>query len=452
MIKYIYEMTNEEIQEYINNHLSIRKKEKDKYGEVFTHPDLINKILDLFPNNVYKNPHLKWLDPSVGIGHFMILLYVRLMDGLESWEPNKKKRSDHIIHNMLYMVEINNTNCKKCNAIFGKNANIYCSNFLSDITFTSKNGDNILFDCIIGNPPFQDNFGLSDSGKRINGGKSKLYERIFLKAYRMLNSHGYISFVVPDNLFSGNGSESYKTLVNNYVSFVSFNPFNQDFFPGIQQTICYFIMQQGYSSLKTTIEGFGGKTFQVVLEDRPVNPIHEWTIQTESLIRKYVSNERNNAIYNRGYNLSSYNGNKYPIIYSASKNIATNNLKLAVGMGIKKAVIFSISTKLQFKMDYTGNYGVGPNTFYIPFTTNIQGKLLERFLDSSDYKTMALATKSTRQFLKIAFIEHLKLTKIMNIMSDNTKTNKTKKINTRINKNSKKNKSKKNKSKKNNDR
>ena len=31
MIKNIYEMTNEEIHEYINNHLSIRKREKDKY-------------------------------------------------------------------------------------------------------------------------------------------------------------------------------------------------------------------------------------------------------------------------------------------------------------------------------------------------------------------------------------------------------------------------------------
>ena len=41
-----------------------------------------------------------------------------------------------------------------------------------------------------------------------------------------------------------------------------------------------------------------------------------------------------------------------------------------------------------------------------------QGKKLEQFLNSPDYKTLALATKTTRQYLKIAFIEHLKLTKI----------------------------------------
>jgi hypothetical protein len=64
-------------------------------------------------------------------------------------------------------------------------------------------------------------------------------------------------------------------------------------------------------------------------------------------------------------------------------------------------------------MDYSGKFGAGPNTFYIPFNTISEGKKLEHFLNSQDYKTLALATKTTRQYLKIAFIEHLNLTKIM---------------------------------------
>ena len=72
-------------------------------------------------------------------------------------------------------------------------------------------------------------------------------------------------------------------------------------------------------------------------------------------------------------------------------------------------------------MDYSGKFGVGPNTFFIPFNTNIEGKKLEHFLNSEDYKTLALATKTTRQYLKIAFIEHLKLTKIT---GQNSKTRK----------------------------
>ena len=64
-------------------------------------------------------------------------------------------------------------------------------------------------------------------------------------------------------------------------------------------------------------------------------------------------------------------------------------------------------------MDYSGNNGAGPNTFYIPFNTVSEGKKLEKFLNSDDYKTLALASKTTRQYIKIAFIEHLNLTKIM---------------------------------------
>jgi hypothetical protein len=64
-------------------------------------------------------------------------------------------------------------------------------------------------------------------------------------------------------------------------------------------------------------------------------------------------------------------------------------------------------------MDFSGKFGVGPNTFYIPFHSIIEGKKLEAFLNSSYYKTLALATKTTRQYLKIAFIEYLNFSKIM---------------------------------------
>jgi type I restriction-modification system DNA methylase subunit len=159
MTKHIYELTNEEIDAFIRDLLPVKKIEKDKYGEVFTHPDLINRLLDLLPNTVWSNPHLKWLDPSVGAGFFMIFVYQRLMHGLTSWEPNPKKKSTHIIKNMLYMVELNKTNCNLCTGLFGHQANLVCSDFLSDFHFPGtheKKDEPFLFDCIVGNPPFQE--------------------------------------------------------------------------------------------------------------------------------------------------------------------------------------------------------------------------------------------------------------------------------------------------------
>ena len=421
------EMTNEEIDAYINKHLPIKTLEKKKFGEVFTPSALINKILDFFPRSIWSNPDLKWLDPSCGTGNFMIIVYQRLMLGLEKKFASEKARSKHIISNMLFMVELNPKNVQTCKQIFGPDANIVCSDFLA-----YKNDIN--FDCIIGNPPFQD-----DTFEKGAGGKSKLYERIFLKAYNMLQNNGYLTFVVPDNMLSGNGNVGYNTLIKNDVQFVSFNVEIQSFFPGIQQYICYFFMQKKdpIKGLSTVIEGTDGHKFRTQLIDRPVNPVRNWTPYVEKLLNKYITNVKNIAVYNRGKSLSLYNGTKYSVIYTSSKKLRTNKIELASGLNIKKAVIFAISPNLGFEMDYTGKYGVGPNTFYIPFKTREQGRNLEAFLKSDYYKVLALACKTSRQFLKIGFVEHLNLAKIFgsNINNSNKST-----TNRRTSNNSNKNK------------
>ena len=98
-VKKIYEMDQNEIDEFMKEQLPVKQLEKDKYGEVFTSPILINKMLDLFPKSVWTNFKLTWLDPSVGAGFFMICVYIRLMNGLKKWEPNDKKRRKHKIEN-----------------------------------------------------------------------------------------------------------------------------------------------------------------------------------------------------------------------------------------------------------------------------------------------------------------------------------------------------------------
>jgi hypothetical protein len=62
------------ISNIIKNHLVIKKLEKDKYGEVFTPETLIYNILSHFPENVWSMPHFKWLEPTAGIGNFMMII------------------------------------------------------------------------------------------------------------------------------------------------------------------------------------------------------------------------------------------------------------------------------------------------------------------------------------------------------------------------------------------
>ena len=427
--KTIEDMTQDEMEAFITKHLPVKNLEKAKYGEVFTPSALISKMLDQFPTSCWSNPDLKWLDPCCGTGNFLVHVYQRLIAGLEHAFPNKSKRSSHILENMLYMFELNPKNCEICRQLFGQDANIECLDFL-DYDKGMK------FDCIVGNPPFQEDSTISGTG-----GKSKLYERIFIKSLTILTDGGYLSFLVPDNMLSGNGNVGYTELIKYDVQYVSFNPEIQAFFPGIQQYICYFLMRKTAVKGKTVIEQKGTAVFSTQLLDRPVNPVRNWTPYVETLIKKYMLPRKNDAVYNRGKQLSLYNGTKYSLIYTSSKKIRTNKLELAPGLNIKKAVIFAISPKLEFEMDYSGKYGVGPNTFYIPFQTMNQGKHLEAFLKSDHYKVLALACKTSRQFLKIGFVEHLNLHKIMD--SKNIKTKKTIKTRTKKTKTNNKTKTRK---------
>jgi Eco57I restriction-modification methylase len=335
--------------------------------------------------------------------------------------------------------------------------NLISTDFLSDFSF-DKRSDNkrkkklqlhLYFDYIVGNPPFHDDFGQSSKGKRINGGKNKLYERIFIKSYDLLKDKGSIAFIVPDNIFAGNTSAAYKILINNDVPIVSFQRDSRVFFPGIQQPFCYFLMNKGNNKKintkisKTMIETDNdndtdtntntnnNERFEVVLKDRPVNPVRNWTPYTEKLVTTFVSNKRNKVVYNRGKALTEYKGTKYPIIYTASQKLATGDKELAVGWGQPKAVLFLISPTFAFEMDYKGRYGVGPNTLYIPFDAVSQGKKIERFLNSEEYKVLADATQTSRQYLKIALIEYLLLDKIVDNKRLTRRVNKLVKRNTK---------------------
>ncbi len=429
-------MNLEEIKKLMLDELPVKTYEKNIFGEVFTNPDLIEDMLDKLPKNVWSNPDLKWLEPCAGIGHFGIFIYLRLMDGLASVVPNPGHRHKHILTKMLYMNELNPTNVKRMKQIFGSNTNIYKGDILT------QNFSNMKFDIIIGNPPFQDS--QEDIQHRVLGGKNKLYERITTYCLdTLLDNHGYLLFLVPDNMFSGNGI-CYKTLLDYQVLLLNLDTNINSFFPKIQQYICYFLLHktQNKSNFLTTIQN-SNTNFKVRLLDRVVNPVRNWTPKTEMLTKKYISEQRNDSIYNRGKPISSYktmSKGKYKLIYTPSTKLSTNNLELAIGFGIKKIVIFAISPELKFEADITGKYGVGPNTFYIPISTIHQAKKLQSFLKSQDYKELALATKTTRQFLKISFIEHLNLQKIFSnktTLKTNKKTNKHNKTYKNKNKNKK---------------
>jgi type I restriction-modification system DNA methylase subunit len=115
----------------------LSKKEKQKqFGEVFTPDELVNEILDQLPQEIWQDPTKTWLDNSCGDGAFLVQVKQRLMEGLAEWQPDEKKREQHILDKQIYGVELQQDNWKKCRerlglAPMGNDGNIVCADGLT---------------------------------------------------------------------------------------------------------------------------------------------------------------------------------------------------------------------------------------------------------------------------------------------------------------------------------
>ena len=120
-----------------------------KYGEVFTPKEIIDKLLDGID---YTNPNLKFCEPSFGDGRILLELKNRLL---------KYHTEKHIIENMLYGIEIQKVLFD--NAIEVVNPNKYRHNFICSSALNFEGIFNPLkewiglFDYVIGNPPYNKN-------------------------------------------------------------------------------------------------------------------------------------------------------------------------------------------------------------------------------------------------------------------------------------------------------
>src|SRR5437763_513710 len=74
--------------------------------EVFTPPQLANRILDLLPAELWSNKKATFLDPGCKSGVFLREIAKRLDKELEKQIPDREKRINHIFKHQLYGLAI----------------------------------------------------------------------------------------------------------------------------------------------------------------------------------------------------------------------------------------------------------------------------------------------------------------------------------------------------------
>lgn len=235
--------------QFVSDVSTNRATSKELYGEVFTPFTFINKILDIIPKEVFENPNLKWLDPGAGTGNFSISLYFKLLEHLKPVFFDTEERKDHIIKNMIYMVELQPENATKLRELFGQNANIYEGDFLNYLQ--NPNTNHITqhkFDVIIGNPPFNCN-GLkkvptnTEYNKKQDG--NTIWSAFVIKSIGLLKSKtGLLCMFIPSIWLKPDKERMYYFLTQYDIKKLNCfsNTETNRIFKGKAQTPCCFFL------------------------------------------------------------------------------------------------------------------------------------------------------------------------------------------------------------------
>ena len=259
--------------------------------EVFTPPELANKMLDLLPQELFRSSETTFLDPFTKSGVFLREIVKRLDRGLEKQIPDRQQRIDHILHHQVFGIA-----CTELTSLLARRS-VYCSKFANgkyciskfdteegnilyrNIQHTWVNGkckycgasqsvydrgseaeqyaymfihtdnpskffNNMKFDVIIGNPPYQMSDGGGMQTESSSGSAIPLYH-LFVNQSKKLNAK-YISMIIPARWYSGGrGLDAFRDemLNDGCLSHIVDYADSRDCFPGVDIAggVCYFL-------------------------------------------------------------------------------------------------------------------------------------------------------------------------------------------------------------------
>ncbi|MGN0845355.1 MAG: Eco57I restriction-modification methylase domain-containing protein [Kiritimatiellia bacterium] len=266
--------------------------------EVFTPPEIANKMLDLLPQELFRDPSTTFLDPACKSGVFLREIARRLIVGLQPKIPDLQERLDHIFHRQLFGIAIT-----QLTSLLSRRS-LYCSKFpnskYSVSHFDSPEGNirfrktqhawkdgkcrfcgasqreydrdaalethayefihvsdpkeifKMKFDVIIGNPPYQ----LGDGSD--GAGAMPIYQKFVRQALALKPS--YLTMVIPARWYSGGrggdlGRFRSEMIKDQRISELHDFADSTDCFSGVQIKggVCYFLWDATHSGTCTIV-------------------------------------------------------------------------------------------------------------------------------------------------------------------------------------------------------
>lgn len=264
--------------------------------EVFTPPEVANAMLDLLPQELFSDPNTKFLDPACKSGVFLREIAKRLLTGLEDKIPDLQERVDHIFKNQIYGIAITELTsllsrrsvycCKYADNKYSvtKFNDLQGNIFFSEAKHLWINGkclhcgigqqsfeeqfadkeekhayqfihnaipgdlENMKFDVIIGNPPYQLNVG-NEGG---NSSKAKAIYHMFISQAKKLNPR-FLIMITPSRWMTrsteGISDEWIDEMLgeNKFITIHDFET-SEECFPGvdIMGGVNYFLWAKDY--------------------------------------------------------------------------------------------------------------------------------------------------------------------------------------------------------------
>ena len=305
--------------------------------EVFTPPVVVNRMLDLLPAELWRNPDARFLDPVSKTGVFLREIAKRLMEGLSERIPDRQQRADHIFTRQLFGLAITELTallsrrsvyCSKqangpysvCTAFHDADGNIrfrstehswqngrcrYCGAsrevYDRDDTLEShayefihtENPETIFpdmkFDVIIGNPPYQLEVGIEKDNYAI-----PLYHKFIQQAKKLRPR--FISMIIPSRWFAGGrGMDDFREemLHDTRLQILVDYPNAADCFPGIDLSggVCYFLWNSEYNGICKIVSN-RSKDYQSTMNRPLLEPGNDTFIRFNEaipIIRKIIA-------------------------------------------------------------------------------------------------------------------------------------------------------------------